>query len=80
MGAAAKERGCSQLTRLHRRNYIHQAFFVFATARRDLVDETWPVTAREFKRRFNIGDDFEEETLVRTCSEAIRDFITDKTL
>jgi hypothetical protein len=76
-----KQNGCSPLTRLQRRDYIHQAFFVFAKARRDLVpEESWIMTAREFKRAFNIGEEYSEEALVRRCSDSIRDFILEKTI
>lgn len=59
-----------------RRNQIHLAFFAFAAARRDLVEESWMLTAFAFKRRFNLGDEISEETLIRACSNEIAHFIS----
>lgn len=71
----ARKADKSDLELLIKRNQIHLAFFAYAAARRDLVVEQWAVTAYHFKKRFNIGDEYTIETLVRSCSDEIAIFI-----
>ncbi len=70
----------SDLELVVRRNQIHLAFFAYSAARRDVVVESWQMTAWHFKRRFNIGDEYPEETLIRAISDEMALLIHQKGL
>ena len=76
MGVTKQARKKSELEAMVRRNQIHLAFFAFAAARRDLVQESWTLTAFHFKKRFNLDEEIPEETLIRACSNEIAHFIS----
>ena len=75
-----KERIEKQLgiTRFLRRMPIHLLFYGYATARRDLVGETWPETVKAFKKRYLIPDDIEiDEPLIREQRRMTEDIINE---
>ena len=75
-----KERIDRQLgiTRFLRRMPIHLLFYGYATARRDLVGETWPETVKAFKKRYLIPDEIDiDEPLIREQRRMTEDIINE---
>ena len=57
---------------------IHLLFYGYATARRDLVGETWPETVQAFKKRYLIPDEIDiEDPLIREQRRMTEDIINE---
>lgn len=66
------------ITKFLRRPPIHLLFHGYATARRDLVNESWQKTVIAFKKRYCIPDEIEiGEALIRESMRMTVDFINE---
>jgi len=66
------------ITAFLRRMQIHILFYGYATARRDLMGETWEQTVQAFKKRYCIPDEIDiDEQLIREQRRMTEDIINE---